>query len=353
MCFPTVLPKQDLYIVKYTPHADMSISHHMLVYGCEVPRSNEPYECQTMGVCKTDYNQIVYGWAMNAPALALPENTGFHVGGNTKIQTLVLQFHYKKIGKWNGGNGVDLTYLSQEPARLAGIYLMATGGSLPPHRTTNLDAACTYDGDAVLTPIAYRTHAHTWCEVISGYRVRGQQWNELGRHSPQLPQMFYPVENAQTKLIRKGDVLASRCHFKNTEDRTINIGSTHNDEMCNFYMMYSVSAADKAVLQSRTLAGCFTEGDAELSSLGVNTGYPATSEQVPAADVAAIQMHSEDDHGAHGGSGSGMAGMPGMDDNMNELPASNEMEDDRELDNERLMGSDFVERNPMEDDDDD
>lgn len=53
----------------------------------------------------------------------------------------------------------------------------------------NLDAACTYDGDAVLTPIAYRTHAHTWCEVISGYRVRGQQWNELGRHSPQLPQV--------------------------------------------------------------------------------------------------------------------------------------------------------------------
>lgn len=48
--------------------------------------------------------------------------------------------------------------------------------------------------------------------------------------------------------------------------------STHNDEMCNFYMMYSVSAADKAVLQSRTLAGCFTEGDAELGSLGVNTG---------------------------------------------------------------------------------
>lgn len=74
---------------------------------------------------------------------------------------------------------------------------------------------------------------------------------------------------------------------------------------------------------------------------------------MPAADVAAIQMHSEDDHGAHGASGSGMAGMPGMDDNMNELPASNEMEDDRELDNERLMGSDFVERNPMEDDDDD
>jgi hypothetical protein len=189
MCFPTVLPSQDMYIVKYTPHADMSISHHMLIYGCEVPRSNQPYECQTMGVCKTDFSQIVYGWAMNAPALTLPDETGFHVGGSNKIKTLVLQFHYKKIGTWNGGNGVDLTYLTKEPARLAGIYLMSTDGSLPPHRSTNLDAACTYEGSAVLTPIAFRTHGHTWCEVVSGYRVRNQQWTELGRHSPQLPQV--------------------------------------------------------------------------------------------------------------------------------------------------------------------
>lgn len=322
----------------------MSISHHMLIYGCEVPRSNQPYECQTMGVCKTDFSQIVYGWAMNAPALTLPDETGFHVGGSNKIKTLVLQFHYKKIGTWNGGNGVDLTYLTKEPARLAGIYLMSTDGSLPPHRSTNLDAACTYEGSAVLTPIAFRTHGHTWCEVVSGYRVRNQQWTELGRHSPQLPQMFYPVENAQSKIIRKGDVLASRCHFKNTEDRTINIGSTHNDEMCNFYLMYSVPAEDKAVFTSRQLDGCYTDGRANLGSFGVKTKYPPTSEQVSAADLKAIQGHS-DDHGGHGGSGD-MAGMPGME---NEEQSSET--DQSDLDNERFMGADVPE--PLTEDDHD
>jgi len=78
--------------------------------------------------------------------------------------------------------------------------------------------------------------------VNSGYRVRGeyddQEWTEIGRRSPQLPQMFYPTESDVT--IKQGDNVAAVCTMYNSQSRTVRIGSTGNDEMCNFYMMYWV-----------------------------------------------------------------------------------------------------------------
>ena len=93
-------------------------------------------------------------------------------------------------------------------------------------------------------PFAFRTHSHKLGLVTSGYRVRfdkdsnDQEWIEIGRRSPQLPQMFYPVTNKLS--IRKGDVVAARCTMKNFVDHDVSIGSTGEDEMCNFYMMYYV-----------------------------------------------------------------------------------------------------------------
>lgn len=40
--------------------------------------------------------------------------------------------------------------------------------------------------------------------------------------------------------IKKGDVVAARCTMFNFRDHTTFIGTTNNDEMCNFYIMYYV-----------------------------------------------------------------------------------------------------------------
>ena len=40
-----------------------------------------------------------------------------------------------------------------------------------------------------------------------------------------------------------GDILHGRCEFVSTRDITTRIGSTGEDEMCNFYMMYYMDAA--------------------------------------------------------------------------------------------------------------
>ena len=42
--------------------------------------------------------------------------------------------------------------------------------------------------------------------VVSGYRVHDGQWDEIGRISPQLPEMFYDVKN-KNLTIESGDIL--------------------------------------------------------------------------------------------------------------------------------------------------
>lgn len=51
--------------------------------------------------------------------------------------------------------------------------------------------------------------------------------------------MFYPVSD-KSIVIKQGDIVAARCTMDNYLPYTISIGSTGDDEMCNFYLMYWV-----------------------------------------------------------------------------------------------------------------
>lgn len=51
--------------------------------------------------------------------------------------------------------------------------------------------------------------------------------------------MFYPVKNSDLK-IGKNDILASRCTMNSaSRNETTEIGARNQDEMCNFYLMFS------------------------------------------------------------------------------------------------------------------
>ena len=115
--------------------------------------------------------------------------------------------------------------------------------------------------------------------VVSGYRVHDGQWDEIGRISPQLPEMFYDVKN-KNLTIESGDILvctvpyvfdnnllelttetyfsyekAARCTMQNNGGDPVRVGSTQKDEMCNFYVMYWVEGEHLP-----TDSYCFTEG---------------------------------------------------------------------------------------------
>lgn len=270
LCHAMKMSEDPLYLVGFKPHASMEKAHHILIYGCTEPgNAKNVWDCGEMHaesqefdkapVCQSGDN-IIYAWAMDAPELRLPADVGFKVGGDTDIQWLVLQVHYKDVTSFLPPNnetdksGVTLRTTDQPQPKRAGVYLMGTNGEIPAHSTTYMETACSYNEPVVMHPFAYRTHAHTHGRVNAGYRIRDGKWMEIGRMSPQKPQMFYNVTNPGM-TVQEGDILAARCTMVNNEDKAIKVGATSKDEMCNFYIMYYVDGDD-------TLSNnyCFTAG---------------------------------------------------------------------------------------------
>jgi peptidylglycine monooxygenase len=207
--------------------------------------------------CKSG-NQIVYAWAKDGPELALPSNTGFRMGKDSQIKYWVLQVHYAHldmIPESGDDSGLFLHYTDQEQPQTAGVLLMGTAGLAPKHSTTFFETACHINDARHIHPFAFRTHTHSLGKVVSGWKVTDKKdWNLIGKRSPQLPQMFYPVADSEMTLT-KGDIVAARCTMVNPNDHDVHIGTTGKDEMCNFYIMYWVKG--KEPLDQRV---CFSPG---------------------------------------------------------------------------------------------
>uniref|UniRef100_H3B099 Peptidylglycine alpha-amidating monooxygenase n=1 Tax=Latimeria chalumnae TaxID=7897 RepID=H3B099_LATCH len=267
-CMPVRVPTdEEAYVVDFKPRANMDTVHHMLLFGCKMPFSNENYcfcnlNCGTAkGTCR-DEASIMYAWARNAPPTKLPKNVGFRIGGDTGIRYFVLQVHYGDINAFRGKNriclGADLVTDVVQPL-IAGIYLLMSIDTViqPGKKVVDADIACAYKKYPMF-PFAYRVHTHHLGQVVSGYRVRNGKWTLIGRQSPQLPQAFYPANNPME--VKFGDILAARCVFTGEgKTTTTYIGSTSNDEMCNFYIMYYMEAENAIPFMN-----CIQDGNPEL-----------------------------------------------------------------------------------------
>ncbi|VDM40148.1 unnamed protein product [Toxocara canis] len=259
------------YLLGFKPFASMQKAHHMLLFGCDEPGSDEaiwsvllPHNilsktifktiffsaatitnrfCRDCGemtnagpsferapTCKNKPN-ILYAWGRDAPELHLPDGVGFKVGGESDIKYLVLQVHYmKKLGPDYSGVAIESTIEPME--KTASTLLMVTGGVLPPNKKETFETACIVDEDVEMHPFALRPHTH-----------------------------------------RHGVSVASRCVMVNKENKAFAMGNTGEDEMCNYYMMYWVYG-DKT-LKDNT---CYSPGAPEYhwaTEAGLNNIPPA------------------------------------------------------------------------------
>jgi len=257
LCTPMKLDKSTTnYIVGFEPTAHMRTAHHMILYGCKSPARQEAiYNCGGMAVKDPQYSssaqpcgdgqQVVYAWARNAPELVLPDDVGFRVGGpDSEIDWLVLQVHYASIDyipEDGDESGVILHYTNVPLPRSAGVIYSGTSGRFPAQTTTYSEAACEINSNEVIHPFAFRVHTHGLGRVVSGWKVtKDMQWTLLGKRDPQLPQMFEAINQDGSITMKSGDTFASRCTMVNYRDRAVSVGTTNDDEMCNFYLMYWV-----------------------------------------------------------------------------------------------------------------
>ncbi|XP_060693049.1 peptidyl-glycine alpha-amidating monooxygenase A isoform X3 [Hemiscyllium ocellatum] len=262
--FVPVPSGQKSYIVDFKPHASMETVHHMLLFGCSKPATNEDYwDCGSSYATCLYEAKVMYAWARNAPPTQLPTDVGFRVGGSTGINYIVLQVHYGDITAFRDNHkdcsGVTLQMTFRQQPLIAGIYLlMSHDAVIPPgEKVVNADIACLYK-QATIHPFAFRTHTHQLGQVVSGYRVRDGKWTLIGRQSPQMPQAFYHVEHPID--IKYGDTITARCVFTGKGRTTVTlIGGTAKDEMCNLYIMYYMDAK-----HAKPYAYCMQTGSPEL-----------------------------------------------------------------------------------------
>uniref|UniRef100_A0A6G1S598 Putative peptidylglycine alpha-hydroxylating monooxygenase Y71G12B.4 n=1 Tax=Aceria tosichella TaxID=561515 RepID=A0A6G1S598_9ACAR len=267
-------PLEHEFIVGFQPNASAAKVHHILIYGCSLPGQlqrdtpNYVWECGEMNlipggseaagslygegpVCANGAKTtILFGWALDAPAIELPPQVGFKIGGNSGINYLVLQVHYGNTAIFRSSpditdnSGINLETVSGKDnngiTKLAGIYLLLSYGYVT-QGVSKHTMECLIDEDKVIHPFRFRTHTHKLGTKVGGYRKPAGSYNNelelIGEHNPQEPQMFYPVED-KSMTISRGDRIYAYCDYNNTRDHFVSIGPTGNDEMCNFYMMY-------------------------------------------------------------------------------------------------------------------
>lgn len=259
LCSPAkIVPKKNFYIIGFEPNATMDRVHHMILFGCTTPGSDDPYwDCGEMGLMNSNVGykarppcsegtHVIYAWARNAKSLKLPQGVGFQVGGKTSINYLVLQIHYSKKLKPGtlDSSGLSLIYTEKPLNKLAGVLLLGTGGEIPPKKITHLETDCEINEGKTIHPFAYRTHTHSLGRVVSGYSIKRDEngvdhWTLLGKRNPMTPQMFYPIFDKSP--IGPTQRLASRCTMdSSSRDSYTYVGPTNLNEMCNLYIMYYV-----------------------------------------------------------------------------------------------------------------
>lgn len=245
LCTAFRLPEEPHKLIGVTPLAKQSVVHHILLYGCEEPFSvghaNQPnvWECKSRPRCGgSGAESILYGWAKDAPALELPNQVGFSVGGNTALKFIVAQVHFLKLRPAGDRSGVNIT-LTEEPLPYsAGLISWASYFSIPPGRPSHLVRnQCCFRSFQPATMFAARVHTHTMGKSVTLTRptLDGTGWQELHNGNPQLPQSFTSTHNY---TIFPGEMLRTTCDFNSMDQsRTVTAGATHEHEMCNLYLM--------------------------------------------------------------------------------------------------------------------
>ncbi|KAL0044814.1 hypothetical protein WJX82_010409 [Trebouxia sp. C0006] len=242
VCFRVDLPKQSLKIVGVDPLSTQDVVHHMLLFGCanDGP-ANEAWPCHMTSPCRGGFERVLYGWGKNAPAMTLPTGVGYGVGPGSAMQSLVLQVHYLQERPAGDQSGIRLRMTSKSTPFSAGMINYASYFTIPPGKPKHpIENQCCYSGFEILKGFAFRVHTHALGRSVNLERIEQQNGkqvsNELCERDPQLPQGFAPIKD--NLLIRPGDTLKATCMFDSSAVHSpVNAGATHNDEMCNLYLM--------------------------------------------------------------------------------------------------------------------
>ncbi|XP_060085152.1 peptidyl-glycine alpha-amidating monooxygenase B-like [Ylistrum balloti] len=261
------LLKPNEYIVEYLPLGERDDTYHITISVCDIPYDESPvWECiNPAHVCKNQRREVMYAWTNGAPGWILPEYAGVYTGD--KQQYIILQVHGRDdISDERAADSAHFRLKIQKtrPPLDAAISIYSVGGYVPAHvENFTADVACVWNMTTPSPVIAYGLHTHSRGLAQSGYIVRNGKWIEIGRGDPLYPLVLFDVTD-RNLMLHPGDIIATRCTYRNTGDTDISMGSTHLNEMCNLFLHYGVSHENLAETKSMSCSSSAQNSDWEI-----------------------------------------------------------------------------------------
>lgn len=232
------------HVIAAAPMVDnKQILHHILLFQTDRQESTDPFPCKDLG---SGGWKLYGGWAPGGDNLELPPEAGIPEEKGTTHW--MLQIHYNsavaKTGKDNSGYG----FCTTEDLRPNDAGVLAFGSmrfAIPPRSTYTQRCDYRLGSQFKNTKIFNMSpHMHQMGAAMSSERIPG------GNGQPEMiyeqknfsfeAQGNYPVQ----KEIKAGDVIRTRCSWKNTSDKTIGWGENTGDEMCYHFAGYYPNIRD-------------------------------------------------------------------------------------------------------------
>ena len=196
---PFAVPAGARALVRLLPEVDLSIVHHVIMYGNAAERPPMPYAAGS----PTCNGHILYAWArtgqLESGVVGLDfRDTGmvgdaYPVGVESPTEQVSLQIHYQQTKERTvvDNSGVRLWFSPEPPRRPLHVTLMmSTRLAIPPRVEMDECVVCRvrHGGHVV----GYRNHAHRLArDVFSEHTdARGVALPLLGRMSAQRPQVI-------------------------------------------------------------------------------------------------------------------------------------------------------------------
>jgi hypothetical protein len=236
------------HITGLAPKVDnKKILHHVLLFQAPSSESSTPFACSAFGSASW---KLVAGWAPGGNNLELPPEAGFPEEKGTTHW--VIQLHYNNALNLTGAtdlSGYELCTTEDLRANDAGVVAFgSTRFSIPPRSTTTI--ACDYKLPSSFQGVKLfnaSPHMHTRGAAMSTEKLPG------GTGTPEMvfeqkafdfqSQSNYPIQGS----VAPGDVMRTRCTWKNPGDTTIQFGEGTSDEMCFDFIGYYPNIPDNTI----------------------------------------------------------------------------------------------------------
>jgi hypothetical protein len=241
---------QKRHVIAAAPHVDNTkILHHILLFQSPKAESSEPTSCAAFGSAAW---KLIAGWAPGGDNLELPPQAGFPEEKGTTHW--VMQLHYNNALNIPGAqdlSGFDLCTTEQLRQYDAGV--LAFGSikfSIPPRATYAI--SCDYTLPREFANVKFfnaSAHMHKLGTAMTTHRHAGGAGGAPEKVLDVTPfdfenQAGYPASNA----VNPGDVIRTRCAWKNPTDKTVGFGEGTGDEMCFDFVGYYPNIPDKTLL---------------------------------------------------------------------------------------------------------